>query len=178
MQSENKNDGVQFSDRYWAYSIAKEHLRGTSRPEVFPIGGTNPKTLKELSQGLSQGYRTYDTDGVSTTLAGEAGGIGAKTGLYAMDMSRRQSKIRKDGRASTLDANYYKGLANQERPAVAMYDNYNSKIRRLTPVECARLQGFPDDWHEGVSDTQAYKAYGNAVTTSVITAIGERLVLK
>ena len=39
-------------------------------------------------------------------------------------------------------------------------------IRRLTPVECLRLQGFPDDWFEGVegySDTKAYRAVGNSV---------------
>ena len=56
----------------------------------------------------------------------------------------------------------------------------NYRIRRLTPVECERLQGFPDGWTaEGddveISDTQRYKACGNAVTTSVITAIGQSL---
>lgn len=51
------------------------------------------------------------------------------------------------------------------------------KIRRLTPIECARLQGFPDDWHKDiVSDSQAYKCYGNAVTTNVIRAIIEKLI--
>ena len=44
-------------------------------------------------------------------------------------------------------------------------------LRRLTPIECERLQGFPDNWTEGVSDTQRYKQCGNAVTTNVITAI-------
>lgn len=53
-----------------------------------------------------------------------------------------------------------------------MLSNY--KIRRLTPVECARLQGFPDDWHKGLSDTQAYKCYGNAVTVNVIKSIFEK----
>lgn len=50
------------------------------------------------------------------------------------------------------------------------------RIRRLTPTECARLQGFPDDWCEGLSDTQAYKCYGNAVTTLVVKAVGERIL--
>lgn len=60
------------------------------------------------------------------------------------------------------------------------WDSYefDGKIRRLTPTECARLQGFPDDWHkiEGISDTQAYKCYGNAVTVNVIQAIAERII--
>lgn len=49
-------------------------------------------------------------------------------------------------------------------------------IRRLTPTECERLQGFPDSWTAGVSDTQRYKCLGNAVTVPVIQAIGELLL--
>lgn len=51
------------------------------------------------------------------------------------------------------------------------------RIRRLTPVECERLQAFPDNWtqygkdDELISDTQRYKCIGNAVTTTVITHI-------
>ena len=50
------------------------------------------------------------------------------------------------------------------------------RIRRLTPTECERLQGFPDGWTEGVSDTQRYKQMGNAVTVNVIEAIVRRLI--
>lgn len=49
------------------------------------------------------------------------------------------------------------------------------RIRRLTPVECERLQGFPDGWTEGISDTQRYKCLGNAVTVNVIKFLGDRL---
>lgn len=52
----------------------------------------------------------------------------------------------------------------------ASQDNYvtdNGKVRRLTPRECARLQGFPEDFKIEVSDTQAYKQFGNAVTVDV-----------
>lgn len=45
------------------------------------------------------------------------------------------------------------------------------RIRRLTPIECERLQGFPDGWTEGVSDTQRYKMLGNAVTVNVVEYI-------
>ena len=59
------------------------------------------------------------------------------------------------------------------------WDSYeiNGSIRRLTPTECARLQGFPDKWtatgHDGnlISDTQRYKCLGNAVTVNVVEAI-------
>ena len=59
------------------------------------------------------------------------------------------------------------------------------RIRRLTPIECERLQGFPDNWTKygltkdgneiEISDSQRYKCLGNAVTTNVITAIGKQL---
>ena len=48
-------------------------------------------------------------------------------------------------------------------------------IRRLTPIECERLQGFPTNWTIG-SDTQRYKQCGNAVTVNVIRDITERLL--
>jgi len=62
----------------------------------------------------------------------------------------------------------------------------NQRIRRLTPIECERLQGFPDNWtkegidNEGnevnISDNQRYKCLGNAVTVNVIEAIGKQLI--
>ena len=51
----------------------------------------------------------------------------------------------------------------------------NSNIRRLTPTECERLQGFPDGWTEGQSDTQRYKQMGNAITVNVAEAIFNKL---
>ena len=138
------------------------HLRGTRRPEVFPItqssrgnlkysGGVisaREKWLKDgktSSRNFSQGQRIYSPKGISQTLAGNAGGQGGKTGLYET----------------------------------------GAKIRRLTPTECCRLQGFPDSWcnigldKDGketiISDSQKYKCLGNAVSTPVITEIGKRL---
>lgn len=49
-------------------------------------------------------------------------------------------------------------------------------VRRLTPTECERLQGFPDGWTEGLSDMQRYKMLGNAVTVNVAEWIGRRLI--
>ena len=53
-----------------------------------------------------------------------------------------------------------------------------SNIRRLTPTECERLQGFPDGWTEGISDTQRYKTLGNAITVNVAKEIFKKLVAK
>ena len=51
-----------------------------------------------------------------------------------------------------------------------------NKIRRLTPIECERLQGFPDNHTEGVSDTQRYKQCGNSITVNVMEAILKNLL--
>lgn len=51
----------------------------------------------------------------------------------------------------------------------------NGRIRRLTPLECERLQGFPDNWTEGESDTQRYKMCGNAVTVNTVAAVMSKL---
>ena len=53
-----------------------------------------------------------------------------------------------------------------------------SRIRRLTPTECERLQGFPDGWTKGLSDTQRYKQCGNAVSVCVTEAIFRRIYEK
>lgn len=70
-------------------------------------------------------------------------------------------------------------LTAQDRRGVALLDK-NIRIRRLTPRECWRLQGFPDEYFDkakaaGISDTQLYKQAGNGVTVNVARAIGARL---
>ena len=45
---------------------------------------------------------------------------------------------------------------------------HKQQVRRLTPLECERLQGFPDNWTEGQSDTNRYKQMGNAVAVPVV----------
>ena len=59
------------------------NLRSRGRREILPLCGENAATLKQLVGGM-QGYRVYDPEGLSTTLVGNAGGVGAKTGLYLM----------------------------------------------------------------------------------------------
>lgn len=72
--------------------------------------------------------------------------------------------VRKDDKTFCLDS------GNSQ--AVELISE-KSRIRRLTPIECERLQGFPDNWTEGVSDTQRYRQLGNAVTVNVIEAIAK-----
>mgnify|MGYP000296696419 CR=1 FL=1 len=57
-----------------------------------------------------------------------------------------------------------------------IFDTKRLRVRKLTPKEYGILQAFPmDDWKQVVSDSQAYKQFGNAVTTTVFTAIAEEI---
>ena len=87
-----------------------------------------------------QGDRIYSIRGKSVCLNTNSGGLGAKRGLYKVDLP---------------DGDYI--------------------IRKLTPVECERLQTLPDNWTEGVSNTQRYKAIGNGWTVDVIAWIFSQL---
>ena len=69
------------------------------------------------------------------------------------------------GIARTLSARYYKDGSE------ILIDQEGKNPRRLTPRECARLQGFPDDFKIPVSDTQAYKQFGNAVVVPLMSNV-------
>ena len=70
-----------------------------------------------------------------------------------------------------------RGVAQTLDTGMNQYTLQKDNIRRLTPVECERLQGFPDGWTEGISDTQRYKSLGNAVTTNVVCEVIKRMYL-
>lgn len=55
-------------------------------------------------------------------------------------------------------------------------DETKSNIRKLTPNECRKLQGFPSDWKQVVSDCQAYKQFGNAVTVDVVYYLASKII--
>lgn len=80
-----------------------------------------------------------------------------------------------------------KGIANTIDTGVQQYTLKQGSLRRLTPIECERLQGFPDNWTKWglfdgkvkeISDAQRYKMLGNAVTVAVVEAIAMRLLGK
>jgi len=128
---------------------------------------------KQNSRNFPQGQRVYGTEGIASTIAGNAGGLGGKTGLYEVKavLTPDRAEKRQNGRRMKEDGEPSFTLTGQDIHGVS----YENKIRRLTPTECERLQGFPDGWTEGVSDTQRYKCLGNAVSVPVIEAIIKRL---
>lgn len=72
--------------------------------------------------------------------------------------------------ARTLSARYYKDGSE------ILIKVPNSNPRRLTPKECARLMGFGDNFRIPVSDTQAYKQFGNSVAVPVVSAVAAKLI--
>jgi DNA (cytosine-5)-methyltransferase 1 len=72
--------------------------------------------------------------------------------------------------ARTLSARYYKDGSE------ILIQTEKEQPRRLTPRECARLMGYPDSFDIPVSDTQAYKQFGNSVVVPVIKFVGAALV--
>ena len=123
-----------------------------------------------------------DDDGPTMTLA--AGGIGEGRGMcinaiphvFATGFRSSQSGVRINDTAGTLDANY-----GSRRHNGVLYPEM--AVRRLMPVECERLQGFPDDFtavpHRGkpAADGPRYKALGNSMAVNVMRVIGERIAM-
>lgn len=89
------------------------------------------------------------------------------TGMQQYTIHQRPRGKNKGGEHSIAPAMTGKSYAD---------NNTVSNIRRLTPMECERLQGFPDGWTGGVSDTQRYKTLGNAVTVNVVRDIFKRIL--
>ena len=75
-----------------------------------------------------------------------------------------------DSIARTLSARYYK-----DGSEILVSCGPGANPRRLTPRECARLMGFPDSFRIPVSDTQAYKQFGNSVAVPVIAAVAQAM---
>lgn len=125
--------------------------------------GTIESNAKNKSHDSKQ-YRAYSPDGKATTLCGQGGGVGAKTGLYAVPVGGKGKELPvyevRDGLIAIKDKQY----------PIELADGYYL-IRKLTPLECERLQTLPDGYTSGVSDTQRYRALGNGWTAEVIIHI-------
>lgn len=228
----SKDYGVP-QNRERIYTIG--HLRRKGRRKVLPLSRESGSHLKQLVGGM-QSYRVYDPSGIATTLVGEGGGLGAKTGLYLIDQSLTEPKLTEEARCITarytagatkrtamnsgvlevqpiftqgikvrngtkqgyqlaevgdsVDLSYPSSLTRRARVGRGIAHNLSCscqmgavvwngrvvKIRKLTPKECFRLQGFSDDLFEKAkavnSDAQLYKQAGNGVTVPVVYAIG------
>ncbi len=131
-------------------------LRGEHRPEILPFKETNGKFLKTRIF-----YKI--------------------TGETPSGISRQGERIyEKEGISPTLTSQFGE-VGVPKIKTTNLGDDI--VVRRLTPIECERVQGFPDNWTlvkqdngKMMSNNQRYKMCGNAVTVNVIQAIGEKLI--
>lgn len=144
--------------------------------------------INQLNNPTHSNDRVYRTDGLSPTLNTMQGGnrqpfvkvpeatkqgYAVATEGDSINLSVPNSKTRR-GRVSDVAQTIDTGMQQHTLTP-------DCKIRRLTPLECERLQGFPDGWTETgadmeISNTQRYKMCGNAVTVNVIADIMERFL--
>lgn len=137
---------------------------GGNVPMVFPI--QDGREIEKNQNGLGIGeqdapaYTLDRTGGQSVAIPIQGTVIGRA------DTSGPQGKgFSEDGSPMfTLDRVSGHGVATE------------SVVRRLTPVECERLQGFPDNWTDGQADSNRYKQMGNAVAVPVVEWIIDRMV--
>lgn len=114
-----------------------------------------------------QSNRVYSSETIACCQNSGSGGLGGKTGLYAIPViTPDKVNKRQNGRRFKNDKEMFT-LTSQDRHGI--YDGY--RIRRLTPLECFRLMGFLDDFKKEVSETQLYKQAGNSIVVSVLEAI-------
>ena len=155
------------------------HYGDSSRQPLLPIRRANTAALREIVGGR-QGRRVYDGNKISCTLTSQGGGLGAKTGLYTFVDLNKKGNVQTTDTARALLVRYNKGQPNRPAEYSGVLESDESiRIRRLTPRECFRLQGFTDEQFDRAaavnSDSQLYKQAGNAVTVNVVEEIGRHI---
>lgn len=180
-------NGKQPSQQYRVYSpdakaVAVTTCAITNVAQPVRVGSM-PRPNGELS--TSQAKRVYAIDGKSVNLTANGGGEGAKTGMYAIpaeypyaepiewDENGRPTKA-----VSGADGKIYPVYEVRDGIITVKGKQYPIKladgfyiIRKLTPIECERLQTLPDGYTSAVSDAQRYKGLGNGWTAEVIIHI-------
>ncbi|HLR92851.1 MAG TPA: DNA cytosine methyltransferase [Atopostipes sp.] len=159
------------------------HLRGERTRKVFPVERSYSKiietsSIKFADYRYDEGLRIRKNGTVPCLKANNhkmgTDGMDLSNGVYAVLTPDRIEK-RQNGRRLKDDGEPSFTLTAQDRHGV--YDGF--QIRKLTPKECWRLQGFPDELFEKAakvnSNSQLYKQAGNSVTVNVIYEIAKKL---
>lgn len=97
-------------------------------------------------------------------------------GQVAVAIAECVANGRRAGSASDVSQTLTGESDGDQRQIVAIPDKLDARVRRLTPRECERLQGFPDDWTSGFADATRYRMIGNAVAVPCAEWIGRRMV--
>ena len=146
------------------------HLRGKSVPGVFPIG-ENDKLLDRKTRKENR-KRTSIKTSLARTITARYSKMGSNDTYIVPKV------------AATLTGGGHSGGLHSDMTVIRHKRGRNKGVRRLTEIECERLQGFPDNWtqygnYDGVikpiAKTQRYMLIGNAVTVDIVELIAKRL---
>jgi len=156
---DNANESYSFYNN--KITVGKATTLGSNSQCFTAKTGQGIIRVGQIGKG-GQGDRIYSPDGKSVGLSALGGGRGAKTGLYAVE-----------DKSYCVPSTYYKENVKSliQRKKKGLMVNENTTIRKLTPIECERLQSLPDNYTEGISNTQRYKTLGNGFNCAVIKHI-------
>ena len=164
------------------YNVYSDEGKATT---VLANGGglganTGLYKIGHIGETDAQANRVYSIEGKSQGLIANAGGLGGKTGLYAIghEVVRR---LDNDGKRCDADTTipYTRRVecrTDEKCGTLTTVPKDNmvvteTRIRKLDPIECERLQGLPDNYTLGIATTNRLKALGNAFNVDVITHI-------
>ena len=138
--------------------------------EAYRIGSyySNSMQSDNPNSGIYQTDKSATLQTADPTPACQQGGIAVIQGSVI------GRKVENGPQGSGINIDKCFTLNTTDRHAVCS----QARVRKLTPTECLRLQGFPDDWFDGVegySDTAAYKAIGNSMCVNVMHWLGKRI---
>lgn len=148
---------------------------------IVPFTDTLKVLDKEVQSGKmgffrkdSQANRVYYLNNKAATLCGDAGGGAAKMGQYLFGSVLPTEVIIKEPRVVEFTEGQKFYTLTEKNDRGVLVEGY---IRKLTPIECERLQTLPDNYTAGISDAQRYKALGNGWTVDVIAHILKHIIV-
>lgn len=143
-------------------------------------GGNSRPYVVETESRRDKAMRVYE-DGIVPTLTAQMGTGGGNVPYVRPVLDVARTNKSPNGRMIKDDDDPMYTITAQDRHGVQIGDANGFGIRKLTPLECERLQGLPDGWTEfyedgtRVPDTQRYERCGRTITIPVVEAIGRKL---
>lgn len=158
-----------------------KHFVPQHRERIFIVGIENSIEIDNPLDSLELPESNYKIKDILDKNVDEKYTLSDKLWAYLQNYAEKHKakgngfgfgKVDLNGITRTLSARYYKDGSE------ILIPQRGKNPRRLTPRECARLQGFPEEYIIPVSDTQAYKQFGNSVTVPLIKVIAKEMINK
>ena len=151
--------------------------RGSKRPSLTKSCDCGSGKLYQKCCGTAGGSGHISRDDGNTYCLDTANSQAVEYKTLNQNQSEKLEKLKVDSSVSgcLTEAIGRGGSSSEYLKMLKKNEEITGNIRRLTPIECERLQGFPDNWTDEQSDTQRYKQCGNAVSVPVVKAIMEKL---